>query len=412
MMHKTWLVMRNEILTNVTRRSWLLLTFGLPLILALVFFARPLLTGSAPVSSSVSDGSSSGSELDIEGYVDHSGLIRTITEDLEGKLVAYADEVSASSALEAGQIAAYYVIPADYVQSGHFTYVYPDFTGFEPQGQSWVMRWTLLVNLLDGDTKLASQVWNPMDLKVTALAAEPQREVGTGWEYWVPYATGMILYMMIIMSSSLLRNSMGNERKNQVMEVLMLSVTPRQMLTGKLFGLAAVGLLQTLVWAGTGYAMLSLGGQSVNLPAGFELPLSLVVWSLVYFVLGYTVYASLLGGLGALTGPNQMGSSTADFVIIWPLIIPIFFMTLLIDNPNGTLAVVLSMFPLTAPVAMMTRLAGGGVPLWQPVLGAVWMAGAALLAMRAVARVFRTQMLLSGQTFSVKRYFTVLLGRV
>ncbi len=412
MMHKTWLVMRNEILTNVTRRSWLLITIGLPLILALVLFARPLLTGSAPVSTSVSDASSSDSELDIEGYVDHSGLIRTITEDLEGKLVAFADEVSASSALEAGEIAAYYVIPEDYVESGRFTYVHPDFKGFEPQGQSWVMRWTLLVNVLDGDAKLASQVWNPMDLKVTALAAEPQRDVGMGWEYWVPYATGMILYVMIIMSSSLLRSSMGNERKNQVMEVLMLSVTPRQMLTGKLFGLAAVGLLQTLIWAGTGYAMLSLGGQGVNLPAGFELPLSLVVWSLVYFVLGYAVYASLLGGLGALTGPNQMGASTADFVIIWPLIIPIFFMAFLINNPNGTLAIVLSLIPLTAPVAMMTRLAAGGVPLWQPLLGAALMAGTALLAMRAVARVFRTQMLLSGQTFSVKRYFTVLLGRV
>lgn len=107
------------------------------------------------------------------------------------------------------------------------------------------------------------------------------------------------------MSSSLLRSSMGNERKNQVIEVLMLSVTPRQMLTGKLVELAIVGMLQTLVWAGTGYAML----------------------------------------------------------------------------------------------------------MWQPLLAIVWMAGTALLVMRAVGRVFRAQMLLSGQIFSVKRYFTVLLGR-
>jgi len=410
-MKKTWLVMRNEVITNVTRRSWLLLTFGLPLILALVLFARPLLSGGTPTTPSVSGSSSSESELDVEGYVDHSGLIRTITTDLKGKLVAYADEADAGKALQAREIAAYYIIPEDYVESGRFTYVHPDFTGFEPKGQSWVMRWTLLVNLLDGDTKLASEVWNPMDLKVTALAAEPQREVGMGWEYWVPYATGMILYLMIIMSSSLLRSSMGNERKNQVMEVLMVSVTPRQMLTGKLVGLAVVGLLQTLVWAGAGYAMLSLGDQIVNLPVGFELPFSLVVWAAVYFVLGYAVYASLLGGLGALTGPNQMGTSTADFVIIWPLVIPIFFMVLLINNPHGTLAVVLSLIPLTAPVAMMTRLAAGGVPLWQPLLGTALMAATALLAMRAVARVFRAQMLLSGQTFSAKRYFTVLLGR-
>jgi ABC-2 type transport system permease protein len=213
------------------------------------------------------------------------------------------------------------------------------------------------------------------------------------------------------MSSSLLRQSMGNERKDRVQEVLMLSVSPRQMLTGKVLGLAVVGLLQTVIWAGGGYAMMRLGGQTLNLPADAQLPFSIVAWSVVFFALGYAVYASLLGGVGALAGPNRMGSSSADFVIIWPLIIPIFFMMFLIENPNGMLAVALSLFPLTAPVAMITRLAAGGVPLWQPILSAALMAVSAIFVVRAVARVFRAQMLLSGQPFTVKRYLAALLGR-
>ena len=140
-------------------------------------------------------------------------------------------------------------------------------------------------------------------------------------------------------------------------------------------------------------------------------PPSVLAWAVVFFVLGYMVYASLLGGVGALAGPNQMGSSSADFVIIWPLIIPIFFMMLLIENPSSTLAVVLSMFPLTAPVAMVTRLATGLVPVWQPLLAAGLMAALALGVMRAVARAFRAQMLLSGQPFNIRRYFAALLGR-
>lgn len=410
-MNKTWLVMRNEILTQVTRRSWLLLTFGLPVVLALVLFARPLLTGGAAPAAGASASPADQGELKVEGYVDHSGLIRNIPADIGDKLLAYADEGSAREALDAGDITAYYIVPEDYVEKGEFVYVYPDLSGFSPKGQSWVMRWTLLVNLLDGDVGRARQVWNPMDLKVTALASEPQHEVGLGAAYWIPYATGMLLYMVIIMSSSLLRQSMGNERKDRVQEVLMLSVSPRQMLTGKVFGLAFVGLLQTLIWTGTGYAMMRLGGQTLNLPADAQLPFSVVAWSVVFFALGYAVYASLLGGVGALAGPNRMGSSSADFVIIWPLIIPIFFMMFLIENPNGMLAVVLSLFPLTAPVAMMTRLAAGGVPLWQPILAAALMAATAVLVMRAVARVFHAQMLLSGQPFTVKRYFAALLGR-
>jgi ABC-2 type transport system permease protein len=410
-MNKTWLVMRNEILINVTRRSWLLLTFGLPVVLALVLFARPLLTGGAPPAASGSDSPADRGELKVEGYVDHSGLIRSIPADIGDKLLTYTDEGSARQALDAGDITAYYIVPADYVEKGEFVYVYPDLSGFTPKGQSWVMRWALLVNLLDGDVERARQVWNPMDLKVTALASEPRREVGLGAGYWIPYATGLVLYMIIIMSSSLLRQSMGNERKDRVQEVLMLSVSPGQMLTGKLVGLAVVGLLQTVIWAGTAYAMMRLGGQTLSLPADAQLPFSVVVWSVVFFVLGYAVYASLLGGVGALAGPNRMGSSSADFVIIWPLIIPIFLMMFLIERPNGMLAVVLSLFPLTAPVAMMTRLAVGGVPLWHPILAAALMAATAALVMRAVARVFRAQMLLSGQPFTVKRYFAALLGR-
>jgi ABC-2 type transport system permease protein len=187
-------------------------------------------------------------------------------------------------------------------------------------------------------------------------------EAGEGAGYWIPYAAAMILYIVIIMASSLLRSSLGDERKNRVLEILMVSLSPRQILTGKIVALAIVGLLQTAAWAGTGYVLLRMGGGTINLPPTSQIPVTVVLWALVFFVLGYGVYASLLAGIGALTGPNVPGSSTADFVIIWPLIIPIFFMTIIIPNANGALAVVLSMFPPTAPVAMITRLAVGGIP--------------------------------------------------
>jgi ABC-2 type transport system permease protein len=249
-----------------------------------------------------------------------------------------------------------------------------------------------------------------MDLQVKALATSVEREVGIGWAYWVPYATMMILYITIIMASSLLRSSMGNEKKNRVLEILMASLNPRQMLTGKIVALGIVGLLQTAVWAGSGYALLNLTGRTLNLPAGAQVPLVVVFWMLVFFLLGYAVYASLLAGLGALTGPNVPGSSTAEFIVIWPLIIPMFFIPFLIEMPNGMLATVLSLFPLTAPIAMVTRMAAGSVPWWQPPLAAALMVGTAALVLRAVAGLFRAQILLSGQSFTVKRFVRLLMN--
>jgi hypothetical protein len=104
-------------------------------------------------------------ELAVEGYVDQSGLIEVIPDDLSpDHLLPYADEEAAREALAAGEISAYYVIPADYVERGELAYVYPHATPLVEDGQEWVILWTLLVNLLDGDMELASQVWNPMDL--------------------------------------------------------------------------------------------------------------------------------------------------------------------------------------------------------------------------------------------------------
>jgi len=198
----------------------------------------------------------------------------------------------------------------------------------------------------------------------------------------------MILYIVLLMGSSLLLSSMANEKKNRVMEILMLSITPRQMLTGKILGLGIAGLTQAVVWAGTGFLLLRIGGQTLNLPPGFELPTSILAWALVFFLLGYLVYASLMAGLGALAKDSKEASQKT-ILVIWPVIIPMFFMSVIIENPHGMLATVLSLVPLTAPITMMTRLAAGGVPLWQPLLAAGLLLVTAYVVIRAVSGIFR-----------------------
>ncbi len=229
--------------------------------------------------------------------------------------------------------------------------------------------------------------------------------------FYVVYGAFLLIYICIITSSSLLRNSVGEERKNRVQEILFASVSPLQLLAGKFLGLGIVGLGQTLLWVVTGYVFLPLRGASLNLPAGDPIPASLIFWGVVFFVLSYAVYGTLLAGLGALTGPNVAGSGTADFVVIWPLLIPVFLASIIVQYPHSALAVGLSLFPLTASGGILMRLGVGGVPLWQPVLAVVLMLVTAYLTIQAVARMFRAQVLLTGQPVTVKRYVAMLLGR-
>jgi ABC-2 type transport system permease protein len=397
--------------TILTSKSFLFALFGIPLISTVIFGAASAIGQNSQASEMVSALFQASDKLSTEGYIDQSGLIQNIPADIPpSALEAYGDEATAQQALAAGEISAYYLIPSDYVETGRLYYIRPDFNPLSAQGQSYIMRRVLKVNLLDGDTRLVDRLANPMRLEVKALSPEPQREQDNPLTFFLPYAVTIIYYIIILGAASLLLTSVTKEKENRVVEILMASVTPRQLLAGKIVGLGAVGLMQTVLWVGTGYGLLRLSGRTFSLPASFQLPPSFLVWGLIFFLLGYAIYASLMAGMGALV-PNLREAGQATFVVILPLIIPMMLISILIEEPNGALATTLSLIPLTAPVAMMTRLAAGSVPWWQPAVSSVLMALTAFLIVRAVAGMFRAQTLLSGQAFHLGRFFKALAGK-
>jgi ABC-2 type transport system permease protein len=408
-MNKTLLVLRNEIMTVISRPSFWFAVLGIPLIGALIFAVVGALNQNSRAADVVGQLFSGPKDLRAEGYVDQSGIIRRIPESIPpGALAAFPDEAAARRALDSGEIAAFYIVPDDYLHTGEIAYVRPDFNPLTGRDQSALFRWVVRVNLAGGDEMLANLVNGPLEIEEVSLAAEPQRDEDNPLTFWVPYAVTIIFYAVILGAASLLLNSVSKEKENRVIEILMMSVTPRQLLAGKILGLGVVGLLQTVIWVGAGYTLMNLSGQTFSLPAAFQLPASFLAWGIVFFLLGYTVYASLMAGLGALV-PNLREATQATIVVIFPLIIPMFLISVLIEEPHGALAVGLSLFPLTAPVAMMTRLSAGGVPLWQPALAAGLLAVTAALIVRAAAGMFRAQALLSGQAFNLKVYFMALL---
>jgi ABC-2 type transport system permease protein len=416
--NKTLLVLRHELATTFRRRSFLILSFGLPLLAIIVVAVLTFLRSDADTSSGPSSAPAP-PEIEVEGYVDQSGLIRTIPETIPpGHLLSYAGEEQAKQALSSGEISAYYVIPADYLETGELFYVYPDTKPLLSSGQEWVMRRTLLENLV-GDAELADMVWNPINLEWTRLASgQPggTGQPGTGEEndvvQFIPALMVILLYVSFMMNANLLAESVSGEKENRTMEILMVSISPRQMLTGKIVALGTAGLVQVILWVGTAFALINMGGQTLALPQGFTIPASILFWGVVFYLLGYAVYGGLMAGVGALTS-RMKDASSASFLILSPLMVGymIGLLAPLAEETQGLLPVVLSFFPLTAPVLMMMRLADGTVPLWQILLSAALMLGTAYLVVRAVAAMFHAQNLLSGQSFSAKRFFRVLLGR-
>jgi len=413
-MTKILLVLKNEIITLISRPSFWLALVGLPLMGALIFTGVGAINKNASAAQTVSQVLSGPQDTRPEGYVDLSGIIRQIPESVTpGSFVAYPDETSARQALAAGKISAIYIVPADYIQKGKITYIRPDLNPLASSGdQSNLFTWVVQVNLAGGDILFANLINGPLKVDETSLAVVAAPDVHNPLALWTPYIITIIFYMLIVGSASLLLSNISKEKENRIIEVLLTSATPSQLLTGKILGLGIVGLGQTVFWFGTSYILLNLSGRTFNLPSAIHLPVSFLLWGLVFFILGYAVYASLMAGLGALA-PNLREASQATFVITMPLIVPLFLSSsVFMQAPNGTIAIVLSLFPLSAPVAMMARLSAGGVAWWQPLLAVVLLAATAVLIVRAVAGMFRAQALLSGQTFNLKAYLRALAGKM
>jgi len=411
-MNRTWTVFKYELINTISRRSFILTLILVPLVPALILGVINILGDhqtQAIQELFIPDTKISNNE----GYVDQANLIQSLPEWLpKDRLAPYPDEDSARLAMDEGKITAFYIIPENYIETGDVRYIRTDFnpvTGFE---QSEMLNQVLRFNLLGGEGELYQKYQKTMTFEFVNLKPEVlERDQDNPLTFYLPYGVTLLFYIIVLTTSSLMLNSVSKEKENRVVEILMSSLIPTQLFTGKIIALGIAGLLQMVVWFGSGFIIMRLGGTTLNIPANLQLPPSLLLWSILFFLLGYGMYGGLMAGIGAIV-PNLREASQASYVIIIPVIIPMLMIGSTINDPNGMLATAISIFPLTAPVAMITRLSTGIIPLWQPILAAFLLLGTVILVIRSVAGLFRSQILLTGQKFNIIIFFRALLGKV
>ncbi|MEM5774697.1 MAG: ABC transporter permease [Anaerolineaceae bacterium] len=408
-MNKILLVLKNEFRTVVLRKSFFITLIVVPVVASIIFAIFGTIGGDQPTSA-IGRIIAPPAKVTLEGLVDQSGLIKAMPEGSEKDILQFPDEAAANAALETGQIASYYILPPDFLKTGNVTYLRTDFNPLGGMSQSGVLNWVVRYNLLADDPQLFNRVQQPYTLDVTYISQQPVRDTGNILNFMVPYIIVMLFYMVILMSASMMLSSITNEKENRVMEVLMTSITPTEMLGGKIIALGLAGLLQTLVWLGYGYLMLVISRSSIPELASYAFTPTLLIWGVIFFLLGYGLYGALMAGIGALV-PNLREASQATTIVILPLVIPLFFINAIAEKPNGPISMFLSLFPLTSPITMMARLSTANVPWWQLALSIVLLTVTVYLVVRAVAGMFRAQRLLSGQSFNLKLFVSALLGK-
>ncbi len=415
-MRKTWLVIQHEFTTAVSRPSFWLTTFLFPLFILGLSFGPQLWGMKTMEEKSLTDvRDTSAAPMRAlftlpSGYVDRSGLIQSLPPSLPpGWFIAYEDEAQAADDLQAGKLARYYVVAEDYLTSGEVTMVTPPLDPLMVENARQIFTFILDYNLLHDEGRTARLLRPTTEVRTESLTQREVVDESSPASYTMPMGMMILFLMLISMSSGFVLNSVVQEKENRAVEMLLLSLNPRQLMAGKLIGVGLVALLQLFIWIGGAYAASQQKAIWQMLAEMRYLDPALLRWSALYFVLGYIVYAAEMGALGTLIPSRREGGSVTFFIFL-PIILPAWLSQALMDAPNGTLATALSLFPLSAPVAMPTRMLLVSVPLWQRSAAAIGLALTAWLFLALAARFFRADTLLSYLPLSWRRLLRLWKG--
>ena len=411
-MRNMLIVALREFRQRVQKRAFLITSLGTPLIFLLIWalggsFGGPV--GQLPMEDL----------LDTEqpahavGYVDQAGLIQSISDPVpSGLFQAFETVEAARAALEQGEIGAYYVVPPDYVRTGNLQRVSERLPTMPPDAD-W-FKWVLVSNVFPdaSPSDIGRFRWPFNDAGGPQFVSlSPEGETGAGGaSSMLPFVVAMAVMVPLFTSGSLLFQSLAQEKSNRVMEILLASLRPRQLLAGKLLGLGTLTLVQYLIWGGIGgLVLLVAGGDASRFLSSLSLSLGELGLVLPYALGGFLLYAALMAGIGALA--QDVESSRAwIFCITLPMMLPIYLWMGITSSPHGPLAIVLSMLPFSSPITMLMRMTSTAVPGWQIGLSLALLLLTGVGMIWLMGRLFRVQTLLSGESISLRHVWSALRG--
>jgi ABC-2 type transport system permease protein len=408
--NKSWIITKREFLTRVKTKGFIIGTFVAPLfMLALVVLPSLLMHVSPEAETSICVADFTGR---LMSYLKSDALENK--KDGNGKALYRIAEVPADAVgidslkrrmngeILAGKTNVFMILPEDIFESNRFEMYAKNVGNFQLNMSlnGMVSSAVTKVRLAGSgmDPELVERLSRGVKAKTFKVAGGGAREESGELAFVFSYVMVFMIYMVLIFYGMFVMRGVIEDKSSRVVEVVLSSARPHEIMAGKVLGIGAAGLTQMAVWA-LSILILSMFGASFASAAKIPLP-SISTWTVLafvaFFLIGYFLYASLYAALGSL-GNSDSDMQNLQWPAMAPLIFSIVVMMAIVKNPDGTLAVVLSMIPFFSPMLMFLRISLHAVPLVQVIVcialciltigGMVWLAG----------RIFRVGILMYGK---------------
>ena len=389
-------VARWEFTQNLKSKTFLILTVVIPIIIVVIGFVPNFLAfrgSEEPVTLHVIDEAGIYDELQsaLES-LGQSEVKLKLSEKNEAQLKTQAEEQ---------EIDGYFILEeplSSYQQSP--VKIYSNLNSKEPLDRAGKVLSEVLTKLVSSRS-LTESGYDPgkifsltRPISFTPIRLE-EEDRGIG-QFVLPFGIAMMIVLSSMFQGSMVMIGIGKEKSNRIVEIVLSSIDSFDMIAGKLLGFAGLGLAQITLWGGVGLIVFT---QIIDLPLGPITPFQ-GFYYFCYFVLGYLMIASIYALLGASTKDIQSGSQSRGIFVIVP-VIPIYFISAIINSPEALWVRLVSFFPPFTPTMMLIRSAFGHVPVWEILLSILVLAGFAYLMVRAATKIFRVGMLMYGKDMSI-----------
>lgn len=418
--HKIWLVGKREYLYNFRRTSFLFTAFGVPLISIAAMF---LITQFTVQQETNLD------DFQQVAYIDRAGIIDpdvptsedyvafsdpslTAPDDSasEDARAAYYDELQTTATQQVldGDLDAYFVVGAEYVYTGQVSlYADQDTPGQLTDNIEDFMQAQIVSRTPDA---LPVPVERLDDTNFTLRDLETDEELNEAaliGRLMLPFVFAILYFMATSTTAQFLMSGIVEEKENRLMEILATSLRPIELLWGKLFGLGALALSQIMIWISAGLILATLNDSARDFLTSVTFaPLDLALL-IGLFLINFMLFSSILLSIGASVTAEAESRQIAG-MITFASVLPLAGLTFFFQNPDGTIPVVLSFFPLTAAVSIVLRLGMGALPTWQLWASIAIQIVSVLVVMWIGAKAFRLGMLMYGKRLTPRALFEAL----
>lgn len=419
-MRKIWLVVKREYLTRVLTKGFVFGTIAVPLL------SIGLLIGGTILAIRPT-----GRTYRV-AVIDYAGIAPAISGRFEGKRTdgqapslrvvqvlepPFSEEAARDTLADEvrhGRLDGYLEVPRNVVEGDHVEVHARNFADFQLTNTiNQAVNYAVISRRLNARGIQADnlgELVRGVDLSLIKVGKEGELPEKRAQTFLVAISLAVILYSTLLVYGVGTMRSVLEEKSARVVEILVSSARPFHLLMGKILGVAGVGFTQYLIWMAAGALITSYGANTmaalkpgVSMPQ-VQIPFSLLVYALLFFLAGYFLYASLYAAAGAMVSSDE-DAQQIQVPITMLIVAAFFFSFIVMRDPNSRLSVIASLVPFLAPVLMVFRIALQTPPFWQIMLSLVLCVLTTLGVVRFSAKIYRVGILMYGKKPSLAELF-------